>query len=241
MGTAGIGCGVRRDPGTPKATRWVGGGGAPCCGFHPITRGRGGLIATNYPLGAGRRHVVGCGGGLCPFMSTGSCFPLPCTARGHEWGRPTAPTVRGGSWSRRSQLPTRDPTDTRGYDCNRLPASWGGSPPPPTDTRESVPDSRHPVETPGALNPTPTFTPQTRVGGPRNPLPTPLEPQAEAQNTGTGSPEPDHHVTHSRYPEPPPPPGSHVRSSRSGADGVKPGGGIPPGTARRCGPGRPSS
>ena len=100
-------------------------------------------------------------------------------------------------------------TGPHGHARLRLqPASsvLGRLPPPPTDTRESVPDSPHPVETPGALNPTPTFTPQTRVGGPRNPLPTPLEPQAEAQNTGTGSPEPDHHVTHSRYPEPPPPP-----------------------------------
>ena len=133
-------------------------------------------------------------------------------------------------------------TGPHGHARLRLqPASsvLGRLPPPPTDTRESVPDSRHPVETPGALNPTPTFTPQTRVGGPRNPLPTPLEPQAEAQNTGTGSPEPDHHVTHSRYPEPPPPPAPTCAPPAPAPTGLNPAEGSLPaqrGAAARAGP-----
>ena len=134
-------------------------------------------------------------------------------------------------------------TGPHGHARLRLqPASsvLGRPPPPPTDTRESVPDSPHPVETPGALNPTPTFTPQTRVGGPRNPLPTPLEPQAEAQNTGTGSPEPDHHVTHSRYPEPPPPPPAPTCAPPAPAPtGLNPAEGSLPaqrGAAARAGP-----
>lgn len=143
--------------GDPKPTRWV---------LIRLPGRGGGIIAANYPLGAGRRHVAW-GVAAVPIHIDRELFPpLPCgmDTSGADPQRPPS----GGR-------PTRHPTGTRGRDCDRLPAFWGGSlrlptPDPPHATRGSVPGSLYPADAP---TPHPPSPPQTLMGGPRNPLPTP--------------------------------------------------------------------